>query len=98
VTYRVRFSDEALQQIVAMRRWWVDQALGPPVGFDDDLIAAIHRLEGLPHSAPPYPPLDGVRRILLRRARLHMYFAVDDQARTVEILAVWHTSRGTRPL
>ncbi len=37
----------------------------------------------------------GVRRLLLRATRYHVYYRVRDE--TLEVLAVWHATRGTGP-
>jgi plasmid stabilization system protein ParE len=37
------------------------------------------------------------RHVLLRRIRYYVYFRVVNDGALVEILAVWHASRGRRP-
>jgi plasmid stabilization system protein ParE len=46
--------------------------------------------------APASEELSGVRRAFMRRTRYHVYYRLrgDD---LIEILAVWHTSRGEGP-
>ncbi len=39
--------------------------------------------------------LAGVRRVTLSRVRYHVYYRLADDA--IQILAVWHTSRGQGP-
>jgi plasmid stabilization system protein ParE len=41
--------------------------------------------------------LAGVRRIHLSRIRYHLYYRVASHGGAVEILALWHTSRGKGP-
>ncbi len=41
--------------------------------------------------------LAGVRRLHLKRIRYYLYYRVKDDPQQVEILALWHTSRGTGP-
>lgn len=41
--------------------------------------------------------LKGVRRLLLSRTGYHLYYRIHEEERVVEVLALWHTSRGTRP-
>ena len=38
-----------------------------------------------------------IRRVLLDRARYHLYFSYDADADVVEVRAVWHTARGSGP-
>ncbi len=42
----------------------------------------------------PRPP---GRRLLLRRIGYHLYYRVHEENADVEILAFWHTSRGSSP-
>jgi plasmid stabilization system protein ParE len=41
--------------------------------------------------------LAGVRRIHLARVRYHLYYRVTAAPETVEVLALWHSSRGAAP-
>lgn len=41
--------------------------------------------------------LPGVRRVHLSRVHYHLYYRVRSDPAAVEILAFWHTSRGTSP-
>ncbi|MBM4382994.1 MAG: type II toxin-antitoxin system RelE/ParE family toxin [Deltaproteobacteria bacterium] len=43
------------------------------------------------------PHLRGVRRVLLPRAGYFVYYRVDEARRRIEVLAIWHTSRGPGP-
>jgi hypothetical protein len=38
-----------------------------------------------------------LRRVLLSRVSYHLYYAVDAKSQIVNILALWHTSRGSKP-
>ena len=41
--------------------------------------------------------LAGVRRIHLSRIRYHLYYRVSPAGDRIEVLAFWHTSRGSEP-
>ena len=41
--------------------------------------------------------LTGVRRLYLARIRYDIYYRVTDAPEHLEILALWHTSRGSKP-
>ena len=41
--------------------------------------------------------LTGVRRIYLSRIRCHLYYRVRPAPEVVEVLALWHASRGSDP-
>jgi plasmid stabilization system protein ParE len=47
-------------------------------------------------TARPDPGRE-IRRLLLPRIRYHVFYSVIDSRKTVEILALWHTSRGSEP-
>lgn len=38
-----------------------------------------------------------IRRVQLVRSRYHLYYRVDDAAEIVEIVSLWHQSRGEDP-
>ena len=42
--------------------------------------------------------LSGVRRVHLARVHYHLYYRVASSGTELEVLAFWHTSRGTGPL
>jgi plasmid stabilization system protein ParE len=42
--------------------------------------------------------LEAVRRVHLSRIRYHLYYRVRERQETVEVLAFWHSSRGSEPL
>ena len=48
--------------------------------------------EGVHHSR-----IDGLRRLLLGRTQYHLYYVVSEDELIVEVLSLWHTSRGNPP-
>jgi hypothetical protein len=38
-----------------------------------------------------------MRRVLLGRVRYHLYYVVVPEEEAVDVLALWHTARGTGP-
>lgn len=88
----------ALAQLGDARQWWLEHRDRAPHAFDDDVDALIELLEEHPQLVGR-PLLDDprVRRVYLRRIRYYVYFQLSDDAEAVEIVAVWHGSRGTPP-
>jgi hypothetical protein len=41
--------------------------------------------------------IQNLRRILLGLSQHHLYYSADVEAQIVEVLALWHTSRGSAP-
>lgn len=94
---RVAITDNATCQITAASVWWVENRPAAPEAF----IAELDRILGLllvePEMGTPArnTRLPGVRRVTLPRIRYHVYYRLSDDA--IQVLAVWHTSRGQGP-
>jgi len=97
--FLVEIVARAEQQVRRIDAWWRLHRDEVPELFTDELHAATQRLESAPSSGSPYPAaeLHGVRRVLLRRTRHHVYYTVDAPGRRVIIRAVWHATRGREP-
>jgi plasmid stabilization system protein ParE len=94
----VRIAAPAAQQIAHARDWWLENRDKARSGFDDDLSDLVSRLEERPALVGrPLLQQPDVRRVFLRRIRYYVYFRVADDGATVDILAVWHGSRGDKP-
>ena len=89
----IRVTDEAITHLREIRAWWREH--GDVAVFDADLDAAVEQLLSAPRSGSPYPRRLGIRRILLRRTRYHLYYSVDGDE--VLVRAVWHAVRGRDP-
>ena len=65
----------------------------------DELEAAYALIESFPFAgeAIPHSRIIGLRRVLLGQTQYHLYYVVSHDDEIVEILALWHTSRGKRP-
>ena len=103
--YEVDFAEVARRHVRTIAAWWSRNRLAAPVLFSQELDAAIDRIardpprggeyHPGPHGGPRAPT--GTRRVLLRRARYHLYYTVDDSARRILIRAVWiHRGVGDR--
>jgi plasmid stabilization system protein ParE len=99
VSYRLRVSRRAGRQIRAAAAWWQDHRDKAPRAFTEDLDDAIRFVAEVPLAGQPvrHSRLASVRRVLLTRTRYQVYYSIDERAGTVEILALWHTSRGESP-
>lgn len=65
--------------------------------FDRELAEALEMLGSLPNVGTPYLPRSRYRRLLLKATGYHIYYRVDEAARVVYVVSVWHTSRGRSP-
>jgi plasmid stabilization system protein ParE len=70
-----------------------------PAMLAEELESAYTLIEDLPFAAEtvPHSRIAGLRRVLLGRAQYHLYYVVTEDAGVIEILALWHTSRGRGP-
>ena len=88
----------AEHQIRAASEWWYEHREGAPGVFGEELRRAFELIVQYPEAAPTarHPELPSVRRVLLPRTRFYLYYQVA-RAGAVEVLALWHTSRGDSP-
>ena len=94
---QISISRRARAQIEEAAQWWVPNRPSAPGAIRQDLDRALALLVAHPDigTRARLEKLKGVRRITLSRIRYHLYYRATDK--TLEVLAVWHTSRGTRP-
>ena len=95
---RLRVSPEAEQQITEIDRWWKDNRLVAPTLFLDELAAAFELIGRLPSAGRRHRTrgIPGLRRLLLRATRYHVYYApLDDEH--LAVVAVWSAVRGSGP-
>src|ERR1700690_2397836 len=65
----------------------------------EDLEAAFNLIEELPYAGETiwHPRIPNLRRILLGRVQHPLYYPISPEESAVEVLALWHTSRSSRP-
>ncbi len=81
-----------------IKSWWQRNRPAAPGLFDQELAAALDRIEQLPGSGRAYGEGNlgvPVRRLLLPRTLNHVYYAVDGQ--DVIVLSVWGATHGSGP-
>lgn len=83
----------------AAGKWWRDNRPKAPEAFDEEIDKGFELASGFPSAGEPvaHPDLVEARRLLLNRIHYHLYYCVSHESETVEILAIWHTSRGRLP-
>ena len=94
---RIEITDNARAQIAAAVAWWVDNRPAAPGAVLEDLdgILGLLSMEPAMGTRARRAKLSGVRRITLVRIRYYVYYRVADGA--LQVLALWHTSRGQEP-
>lgn len=93
----VQATPKAEAQIREIDDWWRKNRLAAPDLFLDELSESFDLLSGAPQIGRLYrqSPVKGVRRLLLRGTRYHIYYVTS--LNEVRVLAVWHAQRGAGP-
>jgi plasmid stabilization system protein ParE len=93
----VRVTKRAQAQIDRAAKWWDENRDLEPEAFDEDLAKAFLLLRAEPRIGTPASSTraQGVRRLHLARIRYHLYYRI--RVGVVEVLALWHASRGSGP-
>ena len=98
MSYRVRLAFQAELQGLEITEWWEANRPKAPGLFDEEIAKALAYLVDAPHSGFPLRGRHrGLRRLVLHKTRYHLYYNVDEERREVEIVAIWHTSKGKGP-
>jgi plasmid stabilization system protein ParE len=95
----IEVSDLAKAQILAAEEWWRVNRLKAPNAIREDLERASSLIAVQPEigARARNVALHGVRRLHLARIRYDVYYRVGQTAGQLEILALWHASRGASP-
>ncbi len=91
---RVKVSARAAAQIRVAAAWWAENRSAAPGAFRNDIEDALNLLAHQPEIGALCAGVKtkDVRRLLIGRIRY--YRATSD---ALEVLAVWHVSRGRQP-
>jgi plasmid stabilization system protein ParE len=97
----VSFTPRAKRQAARANVWWRQNRTAVPTAFSDELERVLELIATQPSIGAralnirlPY-----VRRVLMHRVDHYLYYRVVEQPeRMLQVLAVWHTSRGAAPL
>ena len=97
--FRVVIVSSAARAIVEAADWWVANRSKASAAFAEELERALQLLSSQPliGAQARNVKLAGVRRIHLPRVHYHLYYRVIAEPPTIEVLALWHTKRGTSP-
>lgn len=95
----VRIVRSAARAIQEAAEWWVVNRPKAADGFTVELERAIQLLSSQPTigTRARNARLTGVRRIHLTRIHYYLYYRVIAEPMVVEVLALWHTRRGSAP-
>jgi len=93
----VRITPEAERKIAAIQAWWKENRQRAPNLFAEEFASALDLVARLPRAGRRrrHRSVPGLRRLLLRSSRYHVYYAPAND--TLFVLAVWNAHRGTGP-
>lgn len=94
-----RLVRRATREIREASQWWEANRPAAPGAVDEavrDALALI-RLNPRIGARATNVKLPGVRRVHLSRIHYHLYYRVRSEPACIEVLALWHTRRGTGP-
>jgi plasmid stabilization system protein ParE len=94
---RIRVSARAAKQIREAAGWWAENRPAAQGAVRTDIGEALALLAQQPGIGAAYSGArtSGVRRLLVGRIRYFIYYRATPT--TLDVLAVWHVSRGTQP-
>ena len=95
----VRIAGSAARAIVEAASWWTANRPKAPNALVTELERALQLIAVHPGigARATNVRLADVRRIHLSRVRYHLYYRITDASETIEVLALWHASRGSSP-
>lgn len=90
---------EAEQQILDVSGWWHAKRPSAEGQFDRELSDMLNLLQEAPDIGRRYrrARIPGLRRILLKKSRYHIYYVHDEEQQAVIVLAVWSAVRRRGP-
>ena len=94
---RIRVTKRADANIEQAANWWEQNRPLSPGALDEELAEAFALLISQPAigARALNAKTRDVRRVHLARVHYHLYYRV--RGEQIDVLALWHTSRGTPP-
>ena len=95
----IRVVRSAADQIAEASAWWNANRPKAPGAFREEMERALELISAQPQigARATNAKLVGVRRIHLGRIHYYLYYRAREAPKAVEILALWHISRGSGP-
>lgn len=86
----------ARRHLSAALKWWLEHREKAPHAFNEDVARGLTTIAEQPLLGERVRDKPGVRRFFLRRVGYFLYYRMTDGG-AIELLAVWHHSRGSEP-
>jgi plasmid stabilization system protein ParE len=95
----IKVTRRAAREIARACEWWDANRPAAPGAVQEEIGRVFRLIAHQPGfgARAVNPKLAGVRRVHLSRVHYYLYYRVRSDPAAVEILALWHTSRGSSP-
>ena len=89
----------AARAIAKAQAWWLVNRPAASEVLDQELRRGLALIAQQPNigTRAENTRIAGVRRVYLSRIRYYLYYRLKPASESVEVLAFWHTSRGSLP-
>lgn len=96
---KLRIAGPAQAQLDYIEAWWRAHRDKAPARFEVELEEAKELLQHTPHLGMVHAKHDGrfIRRIMLRKTKVKLFYWVEEGAEVVHIIAAWGGKRGRDP-
>ena len=96
---KVEIGGRARRQVERFDAWWRKNRDKAPELFEQELAKAEEFLATTPHLARQYVVRRGrlIRWLLLPKTKVKLYFWMDEESATVNVISVWGSQRGREP-
>jgi plasmid stabilization system protein ParE len=88
---RVVLRRQAKLDLLAAHQWYEERQPGLGDALRQEVDAALHEIQGHPESHPRVDP--HVRRAALRRFPYGIFYLVDEETKTIRVIAILHRAR-----
>lgn len=93
---KLRFLKRAMKQLELQYDWW-EENVGSAQRLEAEVEHWLLQLKAMPYiGAPVENARPGTRQVVLKTQHL-LYYRVNEKAGFIEVLRVWHSSRGRKP-
>ena len=92
--------DPAEEQLHEIAEWWMSHRDASPLLVMDEFDRCVSLLESSPDAGPRFhrSRVPGVRRLVMRRTKHHVYYLHDEPNAIVYIIAVWGAPKVGHPV
>lgn len=96
---RLLFTRDAAREFTDALTWWRENRPAAPDALKEDLRRGLELIRTQPGAGARAANvrLPSVRRLNLSRVRYHLYYCISEDGSAIEVLSLWHSSRGAGP-